>query len=129
MSYPKKKVRRGLAGLMWMQIEPLNYLDTFKEMFSDTTLNILLNPKDQRYAALLKIDKGKIDAEAVRNDKETLKSLKPDGIFEAPMEIFLGVFGEGLSAGALMKKWITRKIKLRGLVKMMALGKVFELLG
>jgi len=28
-----------------------------------------------------------------------------------------------------MKNWITRKIKLRGLGKMMALGKVFELLG
>ncbi len=129
MSFPKKKVRRGLAGLLWMQIEALNYIDEFKKEFSDTTVNILLNPKDQRYAALLKIDKGKIDAEAVKNDKETLKSLKPDGIFEAPMEIFLGVFGEGLSTGTLMKNWITRKIKLRGLGKMMALGKVFELLG
>lgn len=129
MSFPKTKVRRGLAGLMWMQIKPLNFIDEFKKEFSDTTVNILLNPKDQRYAALLKIDKGTIDAEAVKNDKETLKSLKPDGIFEAPMEIFLGVFGEGLSAGTLMKKWITRKIKLRGLRKMMALGKVFELLG
>ena len=129
MSFPKTKVRRGLAGLMWMQIKPLNFIDEFKKEFSDTTVNILLNPKDQRYAALLKIDKGKIDAEAVKNDKETLKSLKPDGIFEAPMEIFLGVFGEGLSARTLMKLWITRKIKLRGLTKMMALGKVFKLLG
>ncbi len=129
MSFPKTKVKKGLAGLMWMQIKPLNYIDEFKKEFSDTSLNILLNPKDQRYAALLKIDKGTIDVEAVKNDKETLKSLKPDGIFEAPMEIFLGVFGEGLSTGTLMKKWITRKIKLRGLTKMMALGKVFELLG
>ncbi len=129
MSIKKVKVRKGLAGLMWKQIEPLNYMEKFKKEFNDTTVNVLLNPKDQKNAALLKIDKGTIDVDAVKNDKETLKNLEFDAIFEAPMEIFLDVFSGGLSAGTLMKKWITRKIKLRGLRKMMALGKVFELLG
>jgi hypothetical protein len=39
------------------------------------------------------------------------------------------LFSEGLSTGTLLKKWITGKVKLRGLRKMMALNKIFALLG
>ncbi|NVM35937.1 MAG: hypothetical protein HWN81_10095 [Candidatus Lokiarchaeota archaeon] len=129
MPIKKVEVKRGLAALLWQFIEPLNFNKEFKEKFGDTHLNILLNPNDQKWAALLKIEKGTIDAESIRNDKETLENLEFDSLFEAPAEMFLNLFSEGLSAGTLLKKMITRKIKLRGLRKMMALKEIFELLG
>jgi len=128
MPIVRVKVKRGLAALLWQFIEPLNFNEEFKEKFGDTHLNILLNPKDQKWAALLKIEKGTIDAESIRNDKETLENLEFDSLFEAPAEMFLNLFSEGLSTGTLLKKWITGKIKLRGLRKMMALKEIFELL-
>ncbi|MFX1304971.1 MAG: hypothetical protein ACFE9X_16570 [Promethearchaeota archaeon] len=129
MSIKKVKVKRGLAGLIWQFVEPINFNPEFKEKFGDTRLYILLNPKDQKWAALLKIENGTLDVEGVRNDKESLKSLEFDSLFEAPAEMFLNLFSEGLSTGTLLKKWITGKIKLRGLRKMMALKDIFALLG
>ena len=128
MPIVKVPVKRGLAALLWQFIEPLNYNQEFKEKFGDTHLNILLNPKDQKWAALLKIEKGTIDAVSVRNDEETLKSLKIDSLFEAPAEMFLNLFSDGLAAGPLLIKMITRKIKIKGLRKMMALKEIFDLL-
>ncbi|MFX0007216.1 MAG: hypothetical protein ACFFA7_13330 [Promethearchaeota archaeon] len=129
MSIKKTAVRRGLAGLLWQFIEPINFKPEFKEDFGDVKLYILLNPSDQKWAALLKIENGTLDVEGVRNDEETLKSLEYDSLFQAPAETFLNLFSEGLSTGTLLKKWITGKVKLRGLRKMMALNKIFALLG
>jgi hypothetical protein len=128
MPIVKQEVKRGLAALLWQFIEPLNFNEEFKEKFGDTNLNILLNPKDQKWAALLKIEKGKIDAVSVKNDDETLKNLKLDSLFEAPAETFLNLFNEGLSAGPLLIKMITRKVKIKGLRKMLALKDIFDLL-
>jgi hypothetical protein len=129
MSIKKVKVRKGLAGVLWQFIEPLNFNEEFKQKFQDTRLFILMNPKDQKWAALLKIQNGTIDIDGIRNDKETIKNLDLDSLFEAPAETFLNLFSEGLSTGTLLKKWITGKVKLRGLRKMMALKSIFELLG
>ena len=129
MSIKKVKVRKGLAGILWQFLEPLNFNEGFKQEFQDTRLFILMNPKDQKWAALLKIQNGTIDIEGVRNDKETIKGLELDSLFEAPAETFLNLFSEGLSTGTLLKKWITGKVKLRGLKKMMALKTIFEFLG
>jgi hypothetical protein len=129
VSIKKVKVRKGLAGVLWQFIEPLNFNKEFKQKFQDTRLIILMNPKDQKWAALLKIQNGTIDIDGIRNDKETIKNIELDSLFEAPAETFLNLFSEGLSAGTLLKKWITGKVKLRGLRKMMALKEIFELLG
>ena len=102
-------------------------MEKFKEEFADVKVKILVNPKDQKRAALIKIDKGTIDIEDVKNDKETLKNLKYDGLFEAPFNLLAKVFEEGLSTGTLLKKWITRKIKLRGIRKLAIFGKLMAL--
>ncbi len=127
MSEEKPKRKRGFAGVLWKEVEPLNSNEKFKKEFADITVNVLINPKDQKRAALLKIDKGTIDVDDVKNDKETLKNVKYDALFEAPTEIFLKLFTEGLSTGALLKKWITRKIKLRGIRKLAIFGKLMAL--
>ena len=128
MPIVKQEVKRGLAALLWQFLEPLNVNKEFKEKFGDTHLNILLNPKDQKWAAMLKIDNGTINVVSSKNDEETLKTLEYDSLFEAPAEMFLNLFSAGLSAGPLLIKMITRKIKIKGLRKMMALKEIFDLL-
>ncbi len=127
MSEEKPKRMKGFAGIVWKLVEPLNSMEKFKEEFADVKVKILVNPKDQKRAALIKIDKGTIDIEDVKNDKETLKNLKYDGLFEAPFNLLAKVFEEGLSTGTLLKKWITRKIKLRGIRKLAIFGKLMAL--
>jgi len=127
MSEEKPKRMKGFAGIVWKLVEPLNSMEKFKEEFADVKVTILVNPKDQKRAALIKIDKGTIDIEDVKNDKETLKNLKYDGLFEAPFNLLAKVFEEGLSTGTLLKKWITRKIKLRGIRKLAIFGKLMAL--
>lgn len=128
MPIVKQEVKRGLAALLWQFLEPLNVNKEFKEKFGDTHLNILLNPKDQKWAAMLKINNGTINVTSSKNDEETLKTLEYDSLFEAPAETFLNLFSAGLSAGPLLIKMITRKIKIKGLRKMMALKEIFDLL-
>jgi len=128
MPIVKQEVKRGLAALLWQFLEPLNVNKEFKEKFGDTHLNILLNPKDQKWAAMLKINNGTINVTSSKNDEETLKTLEYDSLFEAPAEMFLNLFSAGLSAGPLLIKMITRKIKIKGLRKMMALKEIFDLL-
>jgi len=127
MSEEKPKRMKGFAGIVWKLVEPLNSMEKFIEEFAEVEVKILVNPKDQKRAALIKIDKGTIDVEDVKNDKETLKSLKYDGLFEGPFNLLAKVFEEGLSTGTLLKKWITRKIKLRGLKKLAIFGKLMAL--
>jgi len=127
MSEEKPKRMKGFAGIVWKLVEPLNSMEKFIEEFAEVEVKILVNPKDQKRAALIKIDKGTIDVEDVKNDKETLKSLKYDGLFEGPFNLLAKVFEEGLSTGTLLKKWITRKIKLRGLKKLTIFGKLMAL--
>lgn len=127
MSEENLKRKKGFAGIVWKLVEPLNSMDKFKEQFADTTVSVLINPKDQKSAALIKIDKGTIDVEDIKNDKETLKTVKRDALFEAPLVLFIKIFDEGLSIGKLLKKWITRKIKLRGLKNLVIFGKLLAL--
>jgi len=127
MSEEKPKRMKGFAGIVWKLVEPLNSMEKFIEEFAEVEVKILVNPKDQKRAALIKIDKGTIDVEDVKNDKETLKNLKYDGLFEGPFNLLAKVFEEGLSTGTLLKKWITRKIKLRGLKKLAIFGKLMAL--
>jgi len=127
MSEEKPRRKKGIAGILWKEVEPLNSNEKFKKEFAETTVNVLINPKDQKWAALLKIDKGTIAVDDIKNDKETLKSVKYDALFEASTELFLKIFTEGLSTGALLKKWITRKIKLRGIRKLAIFGKLMAL--
>ena len=129
MSYPKVEVKRGLAGLMWKIFQILNNNDEFKEEFADTKLTMLMNPKDQRVAAILKIDQGTVNIEDIENDKETIKEVKLDALFEARTETFVDMFTTGLSILGILWKLITRKVKIRGMRKMMALNKIVEILG
>ena len=127
----KKKRLRGLAGILWNFFEPLNKNDYFKEKFADTEVKLMLNATDGRYAALIIIDKGTIDIENVPNKvKEDLKKKKLgwNGKLETDTQTLMDIAMEKLSLGGIVKKVLTRKIKIRGTRKLLILIKIFNIL-
>ncbi len=130
MSEEKKKLK-GFAGIVSKQIEPLNQNEKFKEKFKDTEVKVLLNAKDGKWAALLIIDKGKIYVEGIQNSpKENIKKKNAgwDGLLETKTPMFLELLGsDSISMGKVFRKWLTGKIKFRGLKHVLVLLQLFEL--
>ncbi len=128
----EKKTRlHGFAGILSKQVEPLNEMEKFKEKFKDTEVKVLLNAKDGKWAAMLIIDKGKIYVEGLKNEpKENInkKNAGWDGFLQTTTNIFLQLFGsDELSTGKVIKKILTRKIKIRGIKHVLVLLQLFEL--
>ena len=91
--------------------------------------NILFNAVDGRYAALLKIDNGNVVVEGLKNkDKKKLKkkNLGWQGKLETTTNLFLKIATSELSTISIIKKIITRKIKIRGIRKVLILKDLFS---
>ena len=132
MTEEKKKKPRGFAGVIYTQMMPLNEKEKFREKYKDTSMKLLLNATDGKYAALINIDKGRLDVEGVSNkEKDEIKkeALGWDGKLETTTQIFLD-FGMGnISTGSFLVKWlITRKIKMKGMKNVMVLLDLFAIL-
>ncbi len=124
---PKVEVRNGLAGLLWAQMEHINHNLKFKELHKDTKMSILYNLTDQKYGALITIDKGKINVKHVNKDKETLKGLTVDASMACTTELFFD-FGSGkISKLAILGKMLTGKLKIKGAKQMQEFGKIMAL--
>lgn len=130
MSEEKKKLH-GFASIVSKQVEPLNENEKFKERFKDTEVKVLLNAKDGKWAALLIIDKGKIYVEGFKNNpKENIKKKNADwdGLLQTTTPMFLELLGsEKVSTGKVIRKILTRKIKIKGIKHVLVLLKLFEL--
>ena len=131
MSEEKKKRLRGFAGIVSKEIQPLKDNEEFKDKFKDTEEKILLNAKDGKWAALLVINKGDIYVEGIENNpKENIKKKNAgwDGLLETNTEIFVDLLsgGSDLTIGSVVKKIITRKIKIRGVKHVLILLKLFQ---
>ena len=131
MSEEKKTRLRGFAGIVAKQVEPLNENEKFKHVFKDTEVKVLLNAKDGKWAALLIIDKGKIYVEGIKNEpKENIKKKNAgwDGLLQTTTPIFMELLGsDSVSMGKVIRKVITRKIKIKGLKHVLILLKLFDL--
>lgn len=126
--FPKVKVRRGLAGLLWQQMEPINNIEDFKEKYKDKTLKILYNLTDQKYGALITVENGKLDVKHIRNDKETLENLEVDASMACTAELFFDFSSGNISKISALFKMLTRKLKISGMKKMKELGEIMALL-
>ena len=124
--FSKVEVKKGLAGLLWQQMEPINNIEEFKEKYKDKTLKILYNLTDQKYGALITVVNGKLDVKHIRNDKETLESLEVDASMACTAELFFD-FANMFKISALFKM-LTRKLKISGMKKMKELGEIMALL-
>ncbi len=127
LKFSKIEVKRGLAGFLWRQMEPINQIEKFKELYKNTKLNLLYNLIDQKYAALITIDKGKLDVKHIKSDKELLKSLDFDASLTCNTELFFD-FGRGeISKMGILMKMLTGKFKIKGIKKMQELRKIMAL--
>ena len=126
----KPKRKKGIAGVIWRMMSPLNENEKFKRNFAETTANILLIAKDQKYMAMVKVNKGTLEVDDHPYNKETVKSLKKerDGLFKADTETLMKLAMGEMGIGKLVVKWITRKVGLRGIRKLIVLYKLFTLL-
>ncbi len=126
-----KKVR-GFAGLLNNVLNPLNENEHFLSKFSDTKVNILINAWNANFAALIIINEGKLRVESIPNKpKDDLNQEKIgwDAYVEMDTQTFLAFAMKRLSLLGLTKKVIARKVKLKGLFKLLILMKIMKLLG
>ena len=128
MSLPKVEVRRGLAGLLWQQMAPVNQVPKFKELYKDKSFSILYRLTDQPYCALITVQNGTLDIKHVKNDKESVAKLHPNASMTCSTELFFAVSGNKLYQGAMFGKMLTGKLKIKGAKQMQELAKIMALL-
>ena len=124
---PKKEERRGLADLLWTQMKSINDKTSFKEQYADAKMSFLYNLTDQNYAALIEIENGELRVKSIRNDKETLKDIKVDGMLACSAELFFDFSSGKLSTGKTLLKMLSGKLKVKGAKKMQELAKIMAL--
>lgn len=128
MAFPKQKVRRGLAGLLWQQMGAINNKTKFKELYKDKKFKFLYNLTDQRYGAIITVENSKLEVEHIKNDKETLKDLEVDASLACPAGLFFDFSSGKISKISLLLKMITGKLKIHGMKKMKELQNIMALL-
>ena len=129
MTEEKKKRARGFASTISKFLMPLNDNEKFKEKYKDIQRKILLNAVDGKYAALITIDNGAVDVEGIVNkQKEDLKQdvLGWEAKLETTTEIFFKLASGELGTGASLIKILTRKLKIKGLNKILELFAFLE---
>ena len=126
----KKKIR-GFAVLIKSILTPLNENKEFQEKFRNVTTKILLNASNLNHAAIIIVDKGLVRVESIPNKpKENLRKQKVgwDAFLEMDTQTFLAIAMNRLSLFGVAKKVLTRKIKIRGIRKLLILLKIFRFL-
>ncbi len=101
---------------------PLNNNEKFKEKYADKSFKILLNPKDGKFAALITINNGTVSIKGIENqDKKNLdqQELGWDGFMQTTLALFDEIGKGNLSQSDIVKKVVSRKIKMKN-VKIVA---------
>jgi hypothetical protein len=125
------KKLRGFAVLINSILTPLNENKKFQEKFRAYDIKILLNASNLKYAALIRINHGFIEVESIPNKpKVNLKKCKLgwNAYLEMDTQTFLAIAMNRLSLIGVAKKWLTHKVKMRGMRKLLVLLKVFKFL-
>ncbi|MFX0040411.1 MAG: hypothetical protein ACFFCY_07975 [Promethearchaeota archaeon] len=122
---------RGFAVLINSILTPLNENKKFQEKFGNLKVKFLLNASNLNYAAIIIVEKGFVRVESIPNKpKENLKKQKIgwNAFLEMDTQTFLAIAMNRLSLFGIAKKWLTRKIKMRGIRKLLILLKIFRFL-
>ncbi|MFX1374708.1 MAG: hypothetical protein ACFFA0_02745 [Promethearchaeota archaeon] len=130
-SNQENKKIRGFAVLINSILTPLNENKMFHEKFSNLNVKILLNASNLNHAAIIVVDKGVLSVDSIPNKpKENLKKQKVgwDAFLEMDTQTFLAIAMNRLSLFGVAKKWLTRKVKMRGIRKLLILLKIFRFL-
>jgi hypothetical protein len=122
---------RGFAGLIKSIIEPLNENPEFKEKFNKLNRKFLINASNLDHAALISVNQGVLKVESVPNKPESnlkKKLIGWDGFISMDSQIFLALAMNRISIVGIGLKWILGKVKMRGILKLLALLSIFDFL-
>ncbi len=122
---------RGFAGLIANVMGPLNDNPKFKEMFKNSQRKYLINASNLDYAALINIDHGTLTIQSVPNKpKSNLKKKATgwNGFVSMDTQTFLGMAMKRTSIMKIGLKWIFGNVKMRGILKLLPMLKLFDLL-
>ncbi len=106
--------RKGLARVLWKRLEGLNNKEKFKEFYAGRILKILINFKDQKFAALITIENGQLDIKSIKNDEDLLKTLVLDSFIECTSNIYAKLSGNNKSKVSLLWNLVTGRLKIHG---------------
>lgn len=127
----KPKRLRGIAGVLQKQLNPLETNKKFLKKYSKLNLTLLLNAIDSKHAAIIRFHEGRIDIESITNSNEKMLSKKVllwDGMLQTTTPIFLKIAMGKIGLFGMGAKMISRKIKAKGIRKLLKLKKMFALL-
>ena len=126
-----KEEIRGFAGLINSVLIPLNDNRKFQEEFRDKSLKILLNASNLNYAALIIVEHGTLNVKSIPNKPKSNLEKKKIGwnaYLEMDTQIFLALAMNRMSLLGVAKKWLIRKIKMKGIIKLLNLLKMINFL-
>jgi len=122
---------RGFAGLIKSIMEPLNENLEFKEKFKTLDRKFLINASNLNHAAFISVNHGVLKVESVPNKPESnlkKKMIGWDGYLSMDSQIFLALAMNRISIVGIGIKWLLRKVKMRGILKLLSLLSIFEFL-
>lgn len=122
---------RGFAGLIAKVLEPLNDNPDFKKKYQNKEKMFVLNADNLNHAAVIILKDGQITVKSVPNKpKSNLKKKKLDwdGYLSMDSQIFLALAMDRLSLFGVVKKFLTGKVKMKGMTKLITLLKIFNLI-
>jgi hypothetical protein len=122
---------RGFAILIKSILTPLNENKKFQEKFGNINAKILLNASNLNHAAIINIQNGFVRVKSIPNKPEEnikKKKLGWDGFLEMDTQTFLAIAMNRLSLLGGAKMLLTRRIKMRGIRKLLILLKIFRFL-
>ena len=126
------KKPRGVGGVLYKMLMPLEKNERFQQKYDKFDLKLLINAKDTKYAAVVSVNDAKITIESISNkDKKSLKKkvLKWNGMITTTLPLLLEIATGKLSLMGMVKKVITRKMKVRGIKNLLIMKKMFALAG
>ncbi len=122
---------RGFAALIEKIMSNLNDNSKFKENYKKEKLIYVINASNLNHAGLVIIENGTITVKSIPNKPKTnlsKKKLKWDGLISMDSQIFLGLAMDKISVIGIGVRWLTGKVKMKGLFKLLKLLKIFEML-
>lgn len=122
---------RGFAGLIENVMGALNDNPNFKEEYKNIQRKYLINASNLDFAALVIIDKGVLSVKSVPNKPKTnlkKKIIGWDGLVSMDSQTFLGLAMKRTSIIKIGLKWIFGDVKLKGILKLLPMLKLFKLL-
>ena len=122
---------RGFAGLIKNIMEPLNTNAEFKEKFNKFKRKFLINAPNLHHAALISLNLGILKVESVPNKPESNLNkdfIHWDGFLSMESPVFLALAMNRISIIGIGLKWIMGKVKMKGILKLLLLLKIFNFL-